>query len=178
MKQTLSSQHPIRDLQSMLRLLQINRHHPCTVIADGVYGPNTLSAVSDFQESHHLPVTGITDKSTWEQIVSDYETASTHIRKACPLQICLNPGERICIGSEHPHILLIQAMLTIIQRQFHCAGCLELTGIWDEHTSDAIASFQKTIGLDETGELDKETWKHLALQYSLAVSRRMKEYPE
>lgn len=171
MKQDHTSQHPIRSLQTMLRLLQLEHHQPCTVIADGVYGAKTLSAVSDFQQLHHLPVTGITDKTTWDQIVSDYEAAAVNLRKACPLQICLNPGERICIGSKHPYVLLVQSVLTTIQHQFHCIGCLELTGIWDEHTSEAIASFQKIAGLTETGELDKQTWKHLAMLLPLAASR-------
>lgn len=170
--------HSIRSLQIMLRTLQFTRQVPCTVVADGIYGPHTLEAVTDFQRTHALPVTGITDAETWNKIAADYENASVDTCCACPLRIALSPGERICSGSRHPHTALIQSILMLLNQQFRCTGDIKPTGIWDQQTADAIFAFQKTAGLECTGELNKQTWKHLALQYPLAVSRRMKEYPE
>ncbi|WP_283592019.1 peptidoglycan-binding domain-containing protein [Clostridium butanoliproducens] len=34
----------------------------------GVFGPNTLKAVKDFQEKHNLKVDGIVDSEDWEEI--------------------------------------------------------------------------------------------------------------
>ena len=45
-----------------------------------------------------------------------------------------------------------------------------ISGVLDEATADALASFQYLSALPQTGELDKITWKHLALQYPLAVN--------
>lgn len=36
--------------------------------ADGVYGPRTAQAVSDFQQAHRLPATGQVDVTTWETL--------------------------------------------------------------------------------------------------------------
>ena len=56
---------PIRSLQTMLRVIaQHDPAHP-DIIPDGIYGPETVAAVSAFQQLHALPVTGITDQNTW-----------------------------------------------------------------------------------------------------------------
>jgi len=44
------------------------------------------------------------------------------------------------------------------------------TGILDIPTSDSLASFQQMSLIPATGELDKHTWKHLALHYPLATN--------
>ena len=46
--------------------------------------------------------------------------------------------------------------------------------ILDNATSDALSTFQQITGLPMTGNLDKQTWKHLALHYPLAVNLLMK----
>ena len=45
-----------------------------------------------------------------------------------------------------------------------------MTGILDPSTADALSSFQMLIGLPITGNLDKHTWKHLALHFPLAAN--------
>ena len=66
---------PIRSLQTMLRVLAEHDPRHETLVPDGIYGPATVSAVSKFQRIHGLPVTGIADQRTWEQIVAEYEPA-------------------------------------------------------------------------------------------------------
>ena len=69
---------PVRSLQTMLRVIaQHNSTHP-DVIPDGIYGPETVAAVSAFQQLHALPITGITDQNTWEAIVE--AVSYTHLR--------------------------------------------------------------------------------------------------
>ena len=66
---------PIRSLQTMLRTLAKYDPRHETLIPDGIYGPATKSAVSKFQRIHGLPVTGVADQQTWEQIVAQDEPA-------------------------------------------------------------------------------------------------------
>ena len=61
---------PVRSLQTMLRSLAHTDENYRNVIPDGVYGPETHSAVSTFQRNHALPVTGIVNHETWEHIVA------------------------------------------------------------------------------------------------------------
>ena len=161
---------PIRSLQTMLRVIAENdpAHEP--IIPDGIYGPETLSAVSAFQRLHGLPATGITDNQTWDTIVEIYEEALVEQAEAHPLQVILNPNQVIRKGERHPHLYLVQAMLTVLAEAYESIGRPGTSGILDDATEDAIASFQALNGLPMTGHLDKHTWHHLALQYPLAAN--------
>ena len=161
--------HPIRSLQTMLRVLaeQDPRHE--TLIPDGIYGPETRSAVSKFQRIHGLPVTGVTDQQTWEQIVSEYEPALIQIAEAQMLDVILEPNQVIRKGERHPHIYIVQAILAVLQDAFESIGPVDHNGLLDEATASAIAAFQGLNGLPITGNLDKITWKALALHYPQAA---------
>lgn len=163
---------PIRSLQTMLRVLAEDDDGYVPVIPDGIYGPETMSAVSAFQRRHGLPVTGVTDLLTWEAIVETYNPAQIRRDAAFPLDIVLNPGQEIRRGERHPHLYLVQAMLTVLSELYGSIGQPSLTGLLDDPTSDALASFQYLSGLPMTGNLDKHTWKHLVLQYPLAANLR------
>ena len=162
---------PIRSLQTMLRLIGEHTGQPESLIPDGIYGPNTVRSVSAFQRRHGLPVTGMTDQSTWEAIVAVYEPALVEQDHAQVVEILLNPGQVIRRGERHPHLYLVQGMLLALNDAYGSIGSLAVTGILDDATEDAIFSFQRLSGLPATGPLDKNTWKALALQYPLAVNR-------
>ena len=162
---------PIRSLQTMLQVIAKTTPGSRSPIPDGIYGPQTQAAVSDFQRSHGLPVTGITDQATWEAVVATYSPALVEIGDAQPLCILLNPNQVLRKGSRHPHVLLVQAMLTVLSDVYKSVSRPSLTGMLDEATADALATFQYLSALPMTGELDKHTWRHLSLQYPLAASR-------
>lgn len=168
---------PIRSLQTMLRVISKNNTQYAQIIPDGIYGPETVSAVSVFQQLHGLPATGITDLPTWEAIVTVYEDSLIHQQDTHPIHAFLNPGQIIHAGEQHPHIYLIQSMLTVLSDQFESIDKPSLTGILDTETSCSLSSFQDLSGLPVTGSLDKHTWKHLVLHYPLAVSLQIKPIP-
>ena len=160
---------PIRSLQTMLRVIaQHDPAHP-DIIPDGIYGPETVAAVSAFQQLHALPVTGIADQTTWEAIVEIYNPAYVNIVAAYPLEIVLNPGQIIRKGERNCHLYLVQGMLTTLAEIYHSVSQPTMSGLLDEATTESIASFQVLSGLPMTGHLDKHTWKHLVLQYPLAA---------
>ncbi len=161
---------PIRSLQTMLRLIAENDPSHERMIPDGIYGPETVSAVSTFQKIHGLPITGVTDSRTWETIVEVFEHALIEQQEAEALFVILNPGQVIRKGEKHPHLYLVQAMLAVLAEAYESIGMPSSSGILDEATSDALSSFQEISGLPMTGHLDKHTWHHLALQYPLAAN--------
>ena len=161
---------PIRSLQTMLRVVAENDPSHERIVPDGIYGPETLSAVSTFQRIHGLPVTGVTDNRTWDALVEIYEEALIEQQDASPLLVVLNPGQVIRKGERHPYLHLVQAMLTVLGEVYESIGTPSTSGILDEATADALASFQAISGLPMTGNLDKHTWHHLTLQYPLAAN--------
>lgn len=165
---------PIRSLQTMLRVIAENDSRHVSVIPDGIYGPETMRSVSAFQRMHGLPVTGVTDQATWEAIVAVYEPALIEQDEAEALFLILNPGQVIRKGERHPHLYLVQGMLTVLSQVYDSIGQPSMNGLLDEPTADSLASFQYLSGLPSTGNLDKTTWKHLVTQYPLAANRQIR----
>ena len=161
---------PIRSLQTMLRVIAEQDPSHETLVPDGIYGPATVSAVAVFQRKHGLPVTGITDQNTWDAIHASYEPALIAISEAEPLNIILNANQVIRRGERHPHLYLVQGMLMLLADVYESIGRPSMSGILDEMTADSLASFQSLNGLPMTGQLDKRTWKHLVLHYTLAAN--------
>lgn len=168
---------PIRSLQTMLRIIaQEDRRQP-SLIPDGIYGNQTTAAVSAFQRNHGLPVTGVTDQNTWDQIVLAYEPALIRVGEAEPLQIILDPGHVIRRGDSEPNVYVLQAVLIVLSEVYSSITPPGMTGVLDDATAASLEAFQLLTGLPQTGELDKITWKHLALQYPLA-SNKFDSYTE
>ena len=69
---------PIRSLQTMLRILAENDEKYVPIVPDGIYGPETRDAISELQARYLLPVTGETDKLTWNAVVRLYDSAKLY----------------------------------------------------------------------------------------------------
>ena len=162
---------PVRSLQTMLRVLAVSDPSYKNVIPDGIYGPDTMQAVSAFQRKHALPVTGVTDLATWEAIVAAYFPALTLIEDAAPIGVVWNPGETVGPGQQHPNLRQAQSMLAVLAERYHSVAEPSQSGVLDAATADSMSSFQMLSGLPMTGQLDRLTWLHLTLQYPLAASR-------
>ncbi len=161
---------PIRSLQTMLRYIAQSDKRQPSVVPDGIYGPDTVAAVTVFQRNRGLPVTGVADIDTWEAIVREFEPARVEQEEAEPLFIILNPGQVIRQGESNPNLYLVQAILTVLSQLYGGVSAPSMTGILDIPTADSLSSFQQMSQLPATGELDKQTWKHLALHYPLAAN--------
>ena len=162
---------PIRSLQTMLRVLAEHDNRYQSVIPDGIYGPQTVSAISAFQRIHGLPVTGITDQNTWDTVVAVYEPALIQVAEAQPVEVILNPNEVLVLGDRSPYLYVAQALLAVLAETYASVGVPSHNGILDSATADSISSFQALNGLPMTGNLDKITWKHLALHFPLAANK-------
>lgn len=159
---------PVRSLQTMLRVIAESDRSLPSVVPDGIYGQQTVTAVSAFQRKYGLPTTGITDQRTWDTIAAVYEPALIQVDEAQPLYIILDPLEVITEGQRHPNLYVVQGMLQVFALAYEGLVAPEVTGILDIPTSQALRDFQEQSGLPMTGRLDKQTWKHLALQYPSA----------
>lgn len=161
---------PIRSLQTMLRVIAEADQQQPSVIPDGIYGPNTVSAISAFQRRHGLPITGTADQATWDAIIPIYEDSLIQVGPAEPLLIVMNPNQVIKRGETHPNIYLVQAILTVLAQSYTSIPDPGFSGIIDLPTSESLSAFQRFSLLPDTGELDKQTWKQLALHYPMAAN--------
>lgn len=65
-------------------------------------------------------------------------------------------------GSQGDLVWLVQAMLSALSHRFINLTCPAMTGTYDAQTSAAIARIQRAWGLEDTGNLDRETFQRLA----------------
>lgn len=165
---------PVRSLQTMIRVIAQNDPNQPSLIPDGIYGVQTTGAVSAFQRNHGLPTTGVTDQTTWDAIVAAYEPALIVAGPAQPLEIILDSGEILKRGSTDPDIYIVQAVLTVLSDAYGSITPPGHSGILDEPTAVSLITFQEMVGLPQSGELDKLTWRQLALHYPLAAERSSK----
>lgn len=162
---------PVRSLETMLRVIAENDSTLPTVVPDGVYGQEDMTAISAFQRKYGLPVTGIADQATWEAVVAQYELAFVNIEKAEPIEIIFDPGQVYKLGDSAPNLYLLQSMLIFLSLLHPSISTPPHNGILDSPTAEALAGFQLLAGLPPTGELDKLTWKYLVKQFTLNANR-------
>lgn len=158
---------PVRSLETMLRVISENDRTLPTVVPDGIYGQEDMTAISAFQRKYGLPVTGIADQATWEAVVAQYEFALVNIDKAEPIEIIIDPGKVYRLGDSAPNLYLMQSMLVFLSLLHPTIETPPHNGVLDTPTSEALAAFQVLAGLPPTGELDKLTWKYLVKQFTL-----------
>ncbi len=163
---------PIRSLQTMLRVISEYDGSIPTVVPDGIYGKETIAAVTEFQRMTGIPATGITDQDTWERIVSVYDDAIISVGPVQPIEIVWDPNVVYLPGDEGPYIQLAQSMLQYLSKIHPPISRPSSTGMVDRETSSSLSSFQQLNGLPPTGSLDRKTWKHLSKQFTLHANAR------
>ncbi len=139
------------------------------MVPDGIFGRNTMAAVTAFQRYCGLPATGVMNQTTWERLVQTYQAQLVQQAPAEAMQPILNPlpdhkggGEQLpClsgpIGSAGPGRRI--------------PGLAPNADQWDPDASTvtAVRRFQTLCGLPVTGEVDRHTWKCLCRHYALAT---------
>lgn len=130
-----------------------------SVIPDGYYGPETAGAVKKFQQQYNIPVTGETDKQTWDTVAAVHK----HLIRNIPFSISIFPygKDYISEGSTNPAVFFLQTMLFLLHSQFSSFPEIEITGIYDKQTSAAVRNIQKLSLYPETGNTDKYTWNNI-----------------
>ena len=170
-------EQPIRSLQTMLRVIAQDDPRLPSLIPDGIYGPSTMIAVTAFQRREGIPVTGIADENTWDQIVAAYEPALIRVGKAAPIEILLEPNQVIILGESSPYVYLLQGMLAQLAKDHPDILLPGFDGILDPVTASSLKGFQRLAGLPVTGTLDRITWYHLVRQFTLNAAHNSHPAP-
>lgn len=162
----------------MLRVLSKTRDNQPSVIPDGIYGNDTMRAVSAFQRQEGLPITGVADSGTWRVIVDAFTAESPLVLPAAPLEIIWQPRDKIYPGERSLHLFLIQAMLVAIGEVYADVPRLQVTGIHDERSVEAVLWLQKKCGLPTTGSINQVDWLFLTKLYRMTAGDGKKIYGE
>lgn len=164
---------PIRSIQTCLRALRKKYDNMPTLIVDGIYGNQTVTAVQWFQQMHHLPATGNVNKATWDAIVLEYLILQKELEAPYSIHILSDDFTKICPGDRHYAMYSIQSLLKTIASELETVADLELTGIHDEKSQNSVKSVQIILGQEPSGIIDKEFWNALTQLYRVHVSNSL-----
>lgn len=159
------NQRAVYQIQLFLRELSFVNAAIPHIIPDGIFGPQTTGAVIQFQLLKGLPPTGVVDYQTWTILTADYVTVIKE--QLLPLNGPMFPqnGRSVTLDDRGDAVYFIQLMLRTLSRHFNNIPSMEITGIYNQKTQEAIARFQIMTDLPSTGDTDKATWNRLIMTY-------------
>ena len=125
----------------------------------GKFDAQTENAVRAFQAFAGLPVTGVVDEQTWNEI---YEAYAGIIQQLPPqlggTGLALYPGTPLRRGSTGQAVFVLQAYLTNIAHTYPEIPPVEPTGVFDQLTEQAVRAYQNAFGLEVDGIVGPVTW--------------------
>ena len=148
---------------------------------DGIFGPQTRSAVEAYQRMLGLPVTGAVDRATWNALVSTYRS----VLLVQPEQEWLGlfvglPEVFLVTGMRGDAVRRAQELINIIARGYPEVPAVTVDGIFGSATESAVSVIQTLLGLPATGAVGPLTWEGMArLAADVEASSRSAEgqYP-
>ena len=149
----------IMELQTYLHAIALMNDKIPLIIPDGVYGSETAIAVRAFQREYGLPDTGTTDGMTWNKIVSVYRENL----RGNPVPYAVFPSAKYVAakGDSGQLVYILQAMLQTIGKRYDNAPNVDVYGIYNDATSEAVSRFQRWCGIPQSGRVDSGTWNML-----------------
>ena len=134
---------------------------------DGSFGPGTAEAVRSYQMTYGLPVTGVVDEATWNNIENTYYG----ILKSIPYQfesgiILPFPGRILRIGVEGNDIRALQEYLNYISATYSSIPRINVDGVFGESTAAAVRAFKTEFEIPGNEErVDVQTWNAIISVY-------------
>lgn len=126
-------------------------------VADGDFGPKTATAISAWQASHGVPVTGEMDNATWSRMValklitSRAPAAAPAPKPSTSQPLAAYAGLTLKLWSKGPAVVALQKAL----------GGLSADGEYGPLTQAKVKAYQSTKKLPVTGEVTPAMWQVL-----------------
>ncbi len=140
---------------------------------NGYYDVSTRDAVTEFQSIFDLTADGVVGRATWYRIQQIYasvkrlnDLSSEGIRYEEIPKIFPN---ELAPGDEGNEIRVIQYMLNYIAQYEDTVNPVEINGVFDSATEQAVRGFQRTYGLPDTGRIDDNTYARMFDVYNAII---------
>lgn len=159
----LNLQDAILNLQRYLRAISFIDERITRVPVDGLFDSDTQKAVSEYQRTRGLAETGIVDKTTWDTLFAEYR-AITEARDRTPTVNffpTVPEDYEAVLGEEHSFIAMVQLVLRELSVVYDGFPDIEISGVFDTATEEAVKQFQEISGLSPTGRIDLLTWNRM-----------------
>ncbi len=150
------SKRATADLQLWLREISRDTGAIPNIYIDGIYGAETVLAVSDFQRRNGLPITGRVDLATFNAIFGAFSAI-------------IPASERVFAGAEKgvisrgdafDGVLILQTLLRDLAEEDE-PFFVNADGVFGENTENAVKRLQRVLGVAEDGRVTARLWGQL-----------------
>ncbi len=157
----------VRGLQYFLAVIGAYYESVQPLEITGEFDAQTEASVRSFQRVYGLPVTGIVDEATWNDIYRAYAgiAASIPVEDAEWIPL-LYPGFVLQEGMTSEYVRVLQQYLTYIHRTIPSIPEVRDTGYFGPITKSAVIAFQRYAGFTPNGAVGAVTWDGIAGLYS------------
>lgn len=159
--------------QIQLRLNRISANYPAIpkiYPVDGRFGQETYNAVVRFQEIFNLTPDGVVGNATWYRILYLY-TGIKRLSEILSEGLEYSDVERQFDGDLSPgdsgqDVAGFQYFLLLIGQYQDAIPVIQITGVYDDQTREAVEAFQQLYGLPVTGNVTLQDWNQIYKVYS------------
>lgn len=177
-----SAGEDVRTIQRQLNRIAVN--YPAIPLSptSGIFDQATENAVRAFQRIFNLAVDGIVGKATWYRIkqvwagvkqLSDLASEGLSLSEAQRLF-----PEVLRYGDRGGGVQVVQYYLAFLGYFLPQLPPIEVTGIFDNATRDAVYTFQSYAGLPIDGIVGRDTWNALQDNYAQVVNNLPAQYQQ
>ncbi len=137
---------------------------------DGVFGPSTEQAVTQFQQIFNLTPDGVVGNATWYKMVYLYvgvlNLAELVSQGQTFYRVELATPQYLTEGDTGEGVRVIQYLLSIVSEFYSNVPPAAVDGVFGPATRSAVLAFQRMAGLTQDGIVGRQTWETLYQTYA------------
>ncbi|MBU3108952.1 peptidoglycan-binding protein [Clostridium gasigenes] len=154
----------VREMQTYLSAVSQYYNIP-NIKADGIFGMATRDVVIAFQRLFGLAQDGLVGSSTWEEIYGVYKGLGESNEKLKPIYSSGYPGYVLKENLVGEDVKWLQTYLQAISRFYKKIPRVEVDGVFNKGTKNAVIAFQKEFQLNDDGNIGVNDWNKLISVY-------------
>lgn len=160
----------IREVQKFLYVVSYNVNDEVPRVAiDGIYGPETESAVRSFQQIWGLEISGKVDRATFDALYVVYREAV--LDQSLSDILLTEDGFPIVLGTQNNDVIAVHLLINELGKTYRDIGFINVkSSYFSESSQSAVKELQKIFNLSITGDVDKYLYERMKKEHE-AIKR-------